>query len=80
MNGHQMGWNCLSGTKAQRKAQVVMGMTVNAPMARGRAIRLSRCAASWRSPLRCQSIAVKKPLRRKNTGIRNPWIAKNISV
>ena len=50
-------------------------MTVNVAITRGSSIR----CALWRTiagRLRCRhSIAVKKPLIRKNTGIRNPWIA-----
>ena len=82
MKGHQKieYSTSLRASKAQMNTVVVTGITVNAPMARGRPTRLRRCTASCRSPLLCHSSAVKKPLSRKNTGILNPWMAKNSSV
>lgn len=61
MNGHQKMENSTSrkASNAQMKAMVVIGITVNAPTASGRPMRLRRCAAKERSPLRCQSSAVK---------------------
>ena len=47
MKGHQKmeNWTSRKASKAQMKAMVVTGMTVNAPTARGRPMRLRRCAA-----------------------------------
>ena len=52
--------------------QWVAGMTVNMHTSRGRPTRRRRCPPNAFSPRRCHSIAVKKPLSMKNTGIRNP--------
>ncbi len=46
--------------------------TVGMQMSRGRAMRRMRFFSGPRRPRRCQSRAQKKPLSRKNTGMRKP--------
>ena len=51
------------------------GTTVNIPASKGRNTRWNRCLTSAPRPRLCSSIALKKPLRTKKSGIRKPWIA-----
>ena len=56
------------------KSQAVIGMTVNIPTSRGIPMRLSRCRHRRRNPRDSHSKPEKNPLRRKNKGMRKPWI------
>ena len=58
-------------------AQLVAGIIVKQPMTYGNKIRLTRCFARDKTPRLRHSIAVKKPLSRKNSGMRKPCIALN---
>ena len=59
----------MSSNSSGTAMRAVMGRMVKQPIMTGRPMRLSRCLPSWPSPCRCHSMAVKKPLRRKKTGI-----------
>ena len=48
---------------------------VNIPASKGRKTRWNRCLTSAPRPRRWSSIALKKPLMTKNSGIRKPWMA-----
>jgi hypothetical protein len=60
---------------ARSETQSTAGTIVTRPRARGRTILRARWFTSATVPRRRQSIAVKNPLSRKNTGIRKPWTA-----
>ena len=62
-------------TTALSPTQSTAGTRVTKPIANGRATRRRRWLSNDRSPRRRHSMAVKKPLNRKNTGIRNPCTA-----
>ena len=55
--------------------QSTAGTIVTRPRASGRTILRARWETSAAIPRRRQSIAVKNPLSRKNSGIRKPWTA-----
>ena len=48
---------------------------VNIPTSKGRNTRKNRCLTSDPRPRRDSSIALKKPLMTKKSGIRKPWMA-----
>ena len=56
------------------ESQAKTGTRVNRPATSGRPTRSRRCRARRRSPRACHSRALKKPLIRKNNGIRKPWM------
>ena len=58
---------------------VIAGMTVTKDKSRGIPIRFKRCFTKRLNPLLRHNIAVKNPLKRKNTGILNPCIAETMS-
>ena len=60
---------------ARVEIPIVSGTMVNIPASKGRNTRWNRCLTSAPRPLRWSSIALKKPLMTKNSGIRKPWIA-----
>ena len=60
---------------AQALTQSTAGTMVKSPRTKGRKTRRKRWDRSGPRPRRRQSMAVKKPLSRKNTGMRNPWMA-----
>ncbi len=51
------------------------GTMVTIPSSKGRNTRKNRCLTSDMRPRRCSSIALKKPLMTKKSGIRKPWMA-----
>ena len=60
---------------AMEEIQFVAGTTVTMPANKGRNTRRKRCLTSAPRPRRCNSIALKKPLMTKKTGMRKPWMA-----
>ena len=61
-------------------ATQVRGMMVNMPTVKGNRMRLTRWIRSPPRPRRFQSMAVKKPLSKKNSGMRKPWMMLKISM
>ncbi len=57
---------------ATAEIQVVAGVMVNIPTSKGRNTRKNRCLTSDARPRRDSSIALKKPLMTKKSGIRKP--------
>ena len=60
---------------ATPEIQFVAGTMVTIPSSKGRNTRWNRCLTSDPRPRRCSSIALKKPLMTKKSGIRKPWMA-----
>ena len=54
---------------------MVSGTMVNIPTSKGSNTLWNRCLTSALRPRRCSSIALKKPLMTKKSGIRKPWMA-----
>ena len=69
----------LAGETWREPAQLmtlhIVGVMIVHASNSGSAIRLERCLRRPPIPRFFQSIAVKNPLSRKNSGIRKPWIA-----
>ena len=64
---------------ARPLTQFTAGTMVTSPRRKGRKRRRKRWERSDFRPRRRQSMAVKKPLSTKNTGMRKPWMAANKS-
>ena len=62
---------------AQPLIQFTAGMIVTSPSRNGSNTRRKRWESTGFKPRPRQSMAVKKPLSTKNTGMRKPWIAAN---
>ena len=64
---------------AQSLIQFTAGTMVTSPSRNGNNTRRKRWESNDLKPRPRQSMAVKKPLSTKNTGMRKPWIAANNS-